>query len=433
MKKLLLLSLTTLLSSGFLDSSLGLTAQGVTPHIDQQNPPLDIEALEKWLQEKRMVSMKSFGGDLSISGEVRTEIKYTREKQKAQGFPYYIQQRGINSATGKPELAWDAEFNLMLDYRADRTWGAMKVEFDNVMGTLESSDDHIRLEKAYMGARVVDGDSFTFDTEIGRRYLSNVFDSKLQFGSVFDGILFRFSKAYPTVGDLYASLGGFLVNAKSNHYGEALEIGALKVGATPLSLRYSLVNWNRHYTQSQLNNNSGSSDFYQPWNYLVNQWTMLYQYNPTFLNKKLLKLYGAFLWNASAKKTELTHFKKSNLGWYAGFSAGTIKKPYDWAIDFNYQWAEAQVAPTLDCSGIGRGNAANKGFFTAKRDGSGLVSTSTNAFSPYNYHGFEFDFLYALSGNLTVQNHFAYSWTLDKSTGPNNVFKQYEIEFIYAF
>jgi len=413
-------------------------AQGVDVNFESKEQENDMDALRRWLQDKRLVSLKELGGDLSISGEVRTEMKFTNEKQMAQGTSEYIQQRGMNSATGKPKLAWDVEFNLMMDYHTERTWAAMKVEYDNVMGTRSGTANRIKLEKAYLGGRIIAGDTFTMDAEIGRRYLSNVYDSKIQFGSIFDGVVFRFGKAWQDIGDFYANVSGFIINTKANQYGEVLEIGALKIANLPLNMRYSIINWYRHFSQKDLQNGTkqtgpGGTVFQQPWRYLVNQYTIFYQAYPEWFGKKLFKVYAAGLWNPLALEIPQTGHKKENFGWYVGVSMGLVKKAGDWAVDINYQWAQAQVAPPVDSSGIGVGNAAGEGFLTANEDGSGLITTQANAFSPYNYQGFEIDALYAFTNNLTVQQHFAWTWTLDDAIGPKSGYRQYEVEFIYAF
>jgi len=91
------------------------------------------------------------------------------------------------------------------------------------------------------------------------------------------------------------------------------------------------------------------------------------------------------------------------------------------------------VAPPGDASGIGHGNAAGSGFFTTKANGSGAITTQANALSPFNYQGFQIETLYGFTNNLTLQQSYQMSWTLDKNIGPNIQYKQYEIEFIYAF
>lgn len=425
-------------------------AQGVDLGFQDKQQEQDMDALRRWLQDKRLVSLKELGGDLSISGEVRTEVQYTNEKLKAQGpNQKYYKQRGIGGASGRPNLAWDVEFNLMLDYRTDRTWAAMKVEFDNDMGLRSGTVNKVRLEKAYLGGRLIAGDTFTWDAEIGRRNLGNVYDSKIEFGTIFDGALFRFGKAFEQIGDFYANLGAFLVNDKFNHYGEVLEIGALKIANTPLNMRYSIINWYRHYTQNELKNGTPQvMPFQQPWRYLVNQYIIFYQIYPQWLGKRLLKIYAAGLINVLARPIPQTgkfqetladgtvrrhHGSKQNLAGYAGVSIGLVKKAGDWAIDANYQIAQAQIAPPADASCIGRGNAVGAGWLTANDNGSGLITTVANAVSPYNFQGFQLEALYAFTNNLTLQQTFQMSWTLDKNIGPHDTFKQYEMEFIYAF
>lgn len=120
-------------------------AQGIDIQFDDKQTENDMDALRRWLQDKRLVSLKELGGDLSISGEVRTEAQFMNEKRATQGSNNFIQQRGMNSATGKPSLAWDVEFNLMLDYHTERTWAAMKLEFDNDMGIRSGTVNKIRL------------------------------------------------------------------------------------------------------------------------------------------------------------------------------------------------------------------------------------------------------------------------------------------------
>jgi hypothetical protein len=411
-------------------------AQGVDLGFQDKQTENDMDALRRFLQDKRLVSLKELGGDLSISGEVRTEGQYTNERLKAQGGSEFIQQRGMSSATKKPSLAWDVEFNLMLDYRTPRTWAAMKLEFDNDMGVVSGTVSKVRLEKAYLGGRIIQGDTFTWDAEIGRRYLGNVFDSKLEFGTLFDGFLLRFGKAFEAIGDFYTNIGVFLVNDKFNHYGEVMEIGALKIANTPLNMRYSIINWYRHYTQEQLQNGTTQvpgAEFAQPWRYLVNQYIVFYQTYPKWLGKRLFKAYAAGLINPIAKGIPQTGGSKQNIGFYAGVAMGLVKKAGDWATDINYQYAQAQVVPPQDAAGIGHGNAAGAGFFTARQDNAGLITNRKNALSPNNFQGFQIEALYGFTNNLTLQQTYQMSWTLNKKIGPNIQYKQYEIEFIYAF
>jgi len=399
-------------------------AQTADVQYNDKREESDMEALRRWLQDKRFVSLKEIGGDLSISGEVRTEAQFFNEKAKSHATgAEFIKQRG--EGTPRPSLAWDVEFNLMLDYRTDRTWSAVKVEFDNDMGTRSGTVNKVRLEKAYLGGRLIAGDTFTWDAEIGRRYLFNVYDSKIEFGSIFDGALVRFGKAFDNIGDFYVNAAAFLVNDKWNHYGEVVEIGALRVANLGLNLKLSSINWFKPGLPAD--------ETSQRWRYLTTQFLASYQFFPDWIGKRLIKFYGASLFNALAQEVEQTGNRLQNVGWYAGVSIGLVKKAGDFAIDANYQWVQAQAVAEADAFGIGRGNAAGVGLYTTNDSGSGSPTTHVNAVGRNNFKGFEVDVLYAFTNNLTVEQNFKFTTTLNKNIGPNLQYKQWELEFIYAF
>lgn len=395
----------------------------------------DMDALRRWLSDKRLVTMREIGGDLSLSGEVRTEFQATNEVKNN------IQQRGNHGLNLRPMYAWDIEVNLMLDYRTDRTWAAIKLEFDNDMGQRSGTVSNIRLEKAYLGGRIIPGDTFTFDAEIGRRYLYNVFDSKLEFSTIFDGLLLRFSKAFLQIGDTYINLGAFLIDDRTNHYGFVTEIGCLRIANVGLNMKYSLIDWYRPGSESERDNTSVENTLADlRYKFLVSQVFASYQFYPEWIGKRLIKFYSAALVNHLANPNPLAEvgiedqaFGKQNWGWYSGVSIGVVKKQGDWAIDANFQWLQVQAIPDFDVNGVGRGNAARDGVYTVNASGSGGPTTRATAVGNTNYYGFEVDALYAFTDNLTLEQDLKWSWTLDKDIGPNIIYKQYELEFIYAF
>lgn len=426
---------------GFFLTVFSLSAQTVAQSADvdfgskRDSDSKDMDALRRWLQDKRLVTMREIGGDLSLSGEVRTEFQTTSEDKDG------VQQRGKHGLNLKPMYAWDVELNLMLDYRTDRTWAAVKLEFDNDMGQRSGTTNKIKLEKAYLGGRIVPGDTFTMDGEIGRRFLYNVFESKLQFGSLFDGILFRFSKAFQSIGDFYANVGSFIVNDKTNHYGFIGEFGALRIANVGLNLKYSLIDWYRPGSEGDRLNFSAERYLANlRYRFLVSQIWGAYQFYPLWMGKRLIKIYAAALVNHLALSNPLAPagvegqpFGKKNWGWYTGISLGTVKKRNDWAVDMNFQWVQAQAVPSFDANGIGRGNAGSAGLYTIKDDGSGGPTSRLTATGNGNYYGFQVNGLYAFTDNITINPVTAFSWTLDTNLGPDILYKQFELEFIYAF
>lgn len=390
----------------------------------------DMDAIKRFISDKRMVTMKEIGGDLSLSGDVRTlfafqsQIKNGKQTFGSDGLDY-------------PMFGWQTEFNMMLDYRTERTWAAMKLEFDNRMGQKSGTMNSIRLEKAYVGGRLVEGDTFTFDAEVGRRTLVAVFDSRLQFGSLYDGLNFRFAKAFESIAECYSNIGAFIINFKTNHYGLVGEIGALSIADTGLNLKYSVIDWYKPGGEGVSGKTAADNALENlNYRYLVSQFSGSYQFNPEWFWKKLIKFYGAGLVNHLALDNPLAlagvegqAFGKQNWGFYAGISAGMIKKMHDWAIDFNFQWLQAQAVP--DSIGIGRGNVGGLYFNTVDK-----VITPTSlatAEGRGNFYGFALNGSYAISNNLLINPVYYQSWTLDKNIGPNLRYNQFRLEFVYAF
>lgn len=417
----------TLSSLFFLFSLIAspLFAQTADTDYDEKRNETDMDALRKWLRDKRMVSVKESGGDLAISGQMRTEFQYINERKND------IQQRGGSSSPsgGRPPQVFDVEFNLLFDYRTDRTWAAIKIEYDNDMGVRSGTMGRIKLERAYLGGRIVPGDTFTIDAEIGRRFLYDIFDSKVEFATLFDGIFVRFDKALPEIGNFYVHPGAFLIDDKTNHYGYVAEVGALRIANTGLNIKFAEIDWQKHFT------NETKTRRYR---FLVTQALASYQYTPDWFGKRLVKVYGAGLYNALAKGIPATAGHRAPWAWYAGVALGMVRKQGDWAIEANYQWVQAQAIPDFDVSGIGHGNSAGVGLYTANIDGEGAATTISTAVGSCNYKGFDVDVFYAFTDNLTIQSNYRMSHTLNvyrDSSGhtPKITFKQYEIEFIYAF
>lgn len=407
----------------------------------------DMDALKRWIMDKRFITMKEIGGDLSLSGEVRTEFQAASEVANG------IQQKNYpnlppNDTSAKPMYGWDVEFNLMLDYRTERTWGAVKVELDNNMGERSGTVTNIKLEKAYAGGRLVAGDTFIMDAELGRRYLFIPFESKIEFSSLFDGLLLRFNKAFESIGNFYFNGGVFVVDDITNHYGWVGEMGALKIGNTGLNLKYSVIDWYRPGGEDEKGNTAFQTALTnQRYRFLISQFLVYYQLYPEWIGKKLIKIYTAGLMNHLALRSKIvfdeearvltqiipTKGRKQNLGAYIGVSIGTAKRQGDWAIDANCQWVQAQAVPDFDSLGIGRSDTAKVGTYTNNINGRGGATNDETTVGGANFRGFEIEGLYALTDNLVVQQNFKYAKTLNTNIGPKIYYKQYEMEFIYAF
>ena len=380
---------------------------------------VDIEALRDWINTKRQVTVKERGGNLSLSGEVRTELQSTNEKKDG------IKQRGSGGEVKHTAVrSWDVEVNIMLDYRTDRTWATVKLEFDNNAGTESGSHDHIALERAFLGGRIVNADTYTMDLEIGRRFLNYTFDSKVQFGSFMDGLLYKYDQAIDGVGDFFFHGGPFLVNENIDHYAYVGEFGLLNIGRTGLYSKLSAIDWNTKHTHNKTRNDA--------FRFFNVQWLWGYKFVPKAL-EKVVTVYAAGLINAAAKGTDVTRGGKERWAWYTGFSLGELRKQWDWSFDINYQWVQAQAVPDFDGGGIGRGNSAKTGLYSHRSMGRGTPNPYGEGVGAGNYKGWSAEFLYLLTNNITVYQAWRQSVNLTSSIKPTFSYKQYEIEVIYGF
>jgi hypothetical protein len=388
---------------------------GVLQAVDMEEQ--DIQSLRDWINSKRMITVRELGGQLSISGDVHAEMQVTSLVKDG------VAQRG--RGTGRPNNMYDVEFNLLIDYRTERSWLSSRLRFDNDAGLLNDDvgsgrSDKIKLERAYWGYRLLDGDRHTMDIDIGRRGpMVGIFDSKLQFLSNFDGVAFKDSYAVDGVGDLYYQLGAFIVNEKKDQGGYIGEMGILNIAGTGFYTKYSLVDWDtkdKHQAAAQFK-------------FIISQLILGYKWIPQLLDRPVV-IYTAGLYNHRAKPTRFTNDEKVNYGGYLGFSVGALKLAGDWAFDANYQVLAAQCIPDFDVSGIGIGARTEDGFYI--QNGKEITSKS-QAQGNVNYRGFELTLQYLISNNLNLWQQWKQSITLDNSIGPHRRYKQYEVDFIYSF
>lgn len=386
-----------------------------SPGIEQR----DIEALRDWINTKRQVTVKERGGNLSVSGEVRAELQSTNEKKNG------IKQRGSGGTVKNTAIrAWDVEVNLMLDYRTDRTWATIKLEFDNNAGTTTGSFDRISLERAFLGGRIVNADTYTMDIEIGRRNFGYTFDSKIEFGSFMDGILYKYDQAFDVAGDFYFHGGPFLIDENIDEYGYVGEIGLLNLGRTGLYTKLSAIYWG--------NKSRNTTAEQRVFRFLPIQWIWGYKFIPKPIDK-VVTVYSAALYNPRARGTKVSNNRRQAWAWYAGFSIGELRKQWDWSFDLSYQWVQMQAIPDFDGSGIGRGNSAKVGLYTERDKGAVRALTAGEGVGAGNYKGFAAELLYLLTNNITIYQAWRQSVNQDSSIKPTFSYKQYEFEIIYGF
>ncbi len=378
----------------------------------------EVKELKEWIRKKKQnVGIKSLGGDLTISGQVRVGMDQFNEVVNN------VRQVGpgsVNPAKGTRE--YNVQMDLVLNYKADPTWIASKLKFKNKAGIDSGSDNNIALDRAYIGARFLQGETYTVDVEVGRRKLNYTFDSFIQFGSYMDGILFKYDQSIDDIGDLYLHGGPFVVNFKDDYYAYIFELGVLNIGNTGLYTKCSYIDWDTKDFSNVLVDRQ----------FRFKNTQLLLGYKDIWLDK-VVTLYTAGLINTAAHRLEITNNKKANIAWYAGFSVGEAKNQGDWSVNCNYQYVMPQAIPSFDSIGIGRGNASKCGFYYNLVDGARVATTRRSAVGSTNYKGFSISLLYLFTKNLTLSQGYSQSVRQDKAVGPVFRYKKYDVQLIYVF
>jgi hypothetical protein len=436
-----------------LASSAAFAASSEATHEEDLNER-DFEALRDYLNTKRTIDTKEKAENLSISGDVRTEWRHMNERQDGHNLRGgHATKRGVPISRND----FDIEFNLRFDYVCERAWGVMHLQFDNAAG-IDPADcgcgddfetlvknhkiavinpdneggsgecDDFCLKRAYLGYNVFTIGCNRFDVELGRRKLYDIFDSKAQFLSRFDGLLLKYSSEWKDVADWYVKLGGFLVDERVNHFAWATELGFLDIADTGIDFKYSFIDWVKNgHNRCWVRHALGTQ-------FRVSQWTMYYHLNPDYFYNIPAKFYAAFLYNHAAKKTFLTHHKKKNIAWYAGVRVGEVDKEGDWAFEILYEMVQAQAVPDFDVAGLDTGNLEGNCFtaavFIPTKDGGKLIYLRRGN---TNFKGWRFEGLYALTDNLSLNPQFEWDTPEDKSIGGDHFFSKFELEVVYAF
>ena len=454
------LSVALFIASSAYSKPLGCSRDSFHNACDQR----DYDAVQEYVNSKRTIPLEEKDCNLTIAGDIRVDWASILEKVNCEkyrghhgiarqdqmtgditiappigGPPGYEQGGGIPFSTS----SFEVELNLYIDYVCDRSWGVAWIEFDNDAGIWQSNKtceedpqglfgsgccNGLCLRKAYLGYNFFADGCSRFDGELGRRPLYTIFDSRVQFQSNSDGVYFKYACNAGDYGDLYAYGSVFLVDERSNHGAWIVEAGILAPCDQGFDFRYSYIDW---ATIMSHNTNRCDTDWPVGSWFRVSQWTVAYNYYIPCTDIHS-QAYGALLYNhAQRNLEELGINNNMNLGFYFGILFGRVCRAGDWALDICYQYVEPYAVPDADVSGIGR-NGRNLLMQTMTANGYGFT----------NYKGWRFEFLYAVTDNLSLDGSFEYSGqiydnffgfqSLVQATGPVN-YSKFEFEAIYAF
>ncbi len=394
----------------------------------------DTTALKDFIATKSGISIQEKGGNLMISGDIRGEWNHMHARTKGKS------QRGRSSANlnppQKPHAPFpkdemDVECNLMFDYRADSTWGRVRLQMDNLAGIRERNSDekvsshkntlfgsgtldNLALRQAYFGYNILEQGTSRFDVELGRRRLYDVFDSKIQFSNYFDGILLKYANSFEGAFDFRAMVSGFVIDQTVHHYGWVGELDFMNIADLGLDLKYSFITWDKEGMNRYGHRHPHGARFN------ISQFTAAYNFSPELIGYKS-QLYGAFLMNHDGHGNRFTHHKKANKGFYVGVHVGELKKQNDWSVDLNYQWVQAQAIPESDVHGIGIDNPRYISFYKDRSQGYA------------NYKGYQLNGLYNLTDNLTLEATWESVRRESRKIGGRHHSNNLELAAIYSF
>lgn len=409
-------------------SAAGFLSEGNFGPEEEDN--VDPRVLRDFVESRGLIQCRQKEGTLTIAGDVRARWMAAGETVGG------VRQRGEGTLVGIHRFK--SEVNLMLDYVTSRTWASVKLKWANFGGRDGGTATKVELERAFIGYDIYEQGKEDFYIEIGRSNLDFIFESRIEFGSVFDGIHIFYTRPIPEIGQFTIHGGPFIVDAFSNHYAWVLETFVTKWRGTGLSFKYSIIDWHRSAPTLNYGNNAPEKVSLGKllvrdnprYRFLVSQMLFGYERKIDFLGCKTLFLYGAVLSNHDAKRVEQTHFKRLNGAWYAGFTLGKLCKACDWSIDINYQSVQAQAVPEFDLTGIGHGNAA--GGLLSDAILYGVFPGAVRLFT--NYKGWEANLLYAMTDSLSLRAKAQYSTPRNKSAvGKDFRYKGVEMSVIYAF
>lgn len=335
---------------------------------------------------------------VTVSGDIICEWEHfhtTSKARKLRGSGAYHPKHHHEPI---PTNEFYTQVDLFLDYDAEKSYAKIQFQFENTAGIFANEKishkkkknfltgsaelDNISLYKAYMGYHLMQKDFHTFDLELGRRPLYDAFDSKIQFESNFDGLLFSYWRQNDKWGAFNGKLAGFVVDQLVNQFGYIGELDFYAIRGSKLDIKYSLISWQRHGH---------------------NRYDKRYPLGSRFLNSQLLFVYGiddllgidpsiylAGLHNHAATANHFTHHKKANNAFYGGITLGKVQKKNDWSLDLNYQYVQAQSIPQDDVSGIGRDNPLDLSFYKYRWAGN------------TNYQGYCITYIYGLTDNISL-------------------------------
>ena len=391
----------------------------------------DLWAIRDWLKQKRL-ALNSKGGDLAIAGDIRAEYRNVHEALGSLNLT-----GGVDSPSGWSNNLYYIDFRLYLDYKADKTWASVKLDFDQSGGSFNGEANNIALNRANMGYHLFDDGMMRLDLLIDRQRAFDIYDSEIQFNSTLDGFTTTFGAALIGLGDFSLRGGGYIVDAGIKHPVWILPSALYDILDTGLYFEYAFADWHKGTSEVIVNTANGESinSNRAKFDYFTNQFILGYHF-PELL-KMNTRLFGGLVWNAMANSNVVTvlssgkiHNNPKNIGGWVALQIGSVERAGDWAFQAQWQIVEPLALPDFDVSGIGTGNSTSSSLF-----GFNTFSSAVNfpGNGNVNYNGWEIDLLYSITNELVIEARFQRAQEAVKNIGLPLNYTNFMLSFIYGF
>lgn len=333
---------------------------------------------------------------------------------------------------------WELVVDLFLNFKYKKSYGGIRLRFDNDMGSLGGTAGDIELIRAFMGYQFTGTSLPIINLEVGRVVRSDYLESKVMFNidDYFDGVYFHIHQHVNKILIIESVLTGFVVDWLTDQYGWAGQFSIEHYPNRGPRFRYCYIDWEKNGTTRIFNGSGDPVGFTKDnprFQFRISQFLLEYIWQSTPGLNLPVKVYGAYLINHAARRKlangmTLTGNRKENNAWYAGVTIGKTTKPKTFSLDMNYQWVQAQAIPDFDSQGTGNGNPRSNVFYgPAVGDFSGLpvVVTQANANGDSNFKGWQFILNYQFTKNISARVQYQFSNVENKSIGPDRTYQEF--------
>lgn len=285
-----------------------------------------------------MKTMISFLSILSLFGSfaqasVKDDIFFSGDvRGKVSSYNYKTEDFSLTDNVFKVEVCGKA------DYYYENLWANAELKMIHTLAK-DTEKTSLELEKALIGYEVATDVSIL----LGRMPFDNEFNSKIQYGSKFNGISLNGAcEIIPFIKRATLHGGPFIVSQGEDNCAFVGELDLL-ADSLPLSLSYSLTCWNHQKTANDMVGK-----------FMISQVAASYSLTEV-IGSQDMGFFTGFL-----KNHGIDH---SNKGWYVGSKIGIEKPslPKQWNISLSYQNVQENSIPQHDLNGAGK-KSASKGF-----------------------------------------------------------------------